>query len=189
MRTWGRKSFFLESLYECVYARAVVLWVEPDSAGPLVAVLRLVEDEGRIHVDVHRGRDLFREVLDREAIHYRKPVVGDIPPPKCTGDFMELSLTFGISRISYFAWLAVFTGVSPIKPEVHLSGQNYVSLGGKHQHSGSNEGSTVFLRQLPGLTGNDSSNRKSVITVLNNRSKNICPESFIALAQLFQNHS
>ena len=34
----------------------------------------------------------------------------------------------------------------------------------KHEVSGSNEGSTTFLRQLPVLTENDSSDRKSDIT-------------------------
>ena len=38
------------------------------------------------------------------------------------------------------------------------------------------------------LSGNESSDRKSVVTIVFISSKNLCPESFIGVAQVFQNH-
>ena len=56
--------------------------------------------------------------------------------------------------------------------------KNKVIFSGKHEVSGSNEGSTTFLRQLPVLTGNDSSDRKSDITTRSFIPNYICPEIF-----------
>ena len=91
-------------------------------------------------------------------------------------------------QLTTFSLLPVLTGFLPIKPEVDFGGKTNVILGGKHGYSGSNEGSTVSVRQLPVLTGNESSDRKSVVTIVFIRSTNLRPESFIGLAQVFQNH-
>ena len=63
---------------------------------------------------------------------------------------------------------------------------NKVIFFGKHEVSGSNEGSTTFLRQLPVLTGNDSLVRKSDMTTISFSPNYIYSEILKSYARLLK---